>query len=181
MSSWCENVVVHCRLEKIKKMCNVMGIDMVYDPDPSYELTADNVKKMLAIYMRFRSCLTPRFSPIHASVCSLSVCCHCLQSSSEDDIKTKLFITDVIRNQGYAKLWDLICIWIILADSIQSKSDGLIWRFLNRLHHPAPVTGKLRLLVLQFLCILGNVDLHVQLTTLHNAICSTCSQTEWVE
>jgi uncharacterized protein YqhQ len=31
-----------------------MGIDMVYDPDPSYELTADNVKKMMAIYMRFR-------------------------------------------------------------------------------------------------------------------------------
>lgn len=35
-------------------MCNIMGIDMVYDPDPSYELTADNVKKMMAIYMRFR-------------------------------------------------------------------------------------------------------------------------------
>jgi len=43
-----------CRLEKITKMCNVMGIDMIYDPDPTYELTADNVKKMLAIYMRFR-------------------------------------------------------------------------------------------------------------------------------
>ena len=35
-------------------MCSVMGIDNVYDPDPTYELTADNVKKMLAIYMRFR-------------------------------------------------------------------------------------------------------------------------------
>jgi len=43
-----------CRLTKIEKMCNVMGIDMAYDPDPTYELTADNVKKMLAIYMRFR-------------------------------------------------------------------------------------------------------------------------------
>ena len=35
-------------------MCNIMGNDMVYDPDPTYELTADNVKKMMAIYMRFR-------------------------------------------------------------------------------------------------------------------------------
>jgi len=39
-------------------MCNVMGIDIIYDPDPTYELTADNVKKMLAIYMRFRSSVT---------------------------------------------------------------------------------------------------------------------------
>jgi len=42
------------RIDKIKKMCHVMGIDDVFDPDPTYELTADNVKKMLAIYMRFR-------------------------------------------------------------------------------------------------------------------------------
>ena len=39
---------------KIHKMCSIMGIDLVYDPDSTYELTADNVKKMLAIYMRFR-------------------------------------------------------------------------------------------------------------------------------
>lgn len=26
----------------------------MYDPDYTYELTTDNVKKMLAIYMRFR-------------------------------------------------------------------------------------------------------------------------------
>jgi hypothetical protein len=25
-----------------------------YDPDPTYELTTDNVKKILAIHMRFR-------------------------------------------------------------------------------------------------------------------------------
>jgi len=47
-----------CRLEKIRKMCSVMGIDIIYDPDPTYELTADNVKKMLAIYMRFRFSVT---------------------------------------------------------------------------------------------------------------------------
>jgi hypothetical protein len=35
-------------------MCSIMGIDIGYDPDPTYELTADNVKKMMAIYMRFR-------------------------------------------------------------------------------------------------------------------------------
>lgn len=32
-----------------------MGItDSEYDPDPTYELTTDNVKKILAVYMRFR-------------------------------------------------------------------------------------------------------------------------------
>ncbi|XP_060599995.1 E3 ubiquitin-protein ligase RNF213-like [Ruditapes philippinarum] len=42
------------RHEKILKLCKVMGIDMEHDPDDTYELTTDNVKKMLAIYMRFR-------------------------------------------------------------------------------------------------------------------------------
>jgi len=40
-------------------MCSVMGIENVHDPDATYELTADNVKKMLAIYMRFRFILNP--------------------------------------------------------------------------------------------------------------------------
>lgn len=31
-----------------------MGLEDVFDPDPTYELTTDNVKKILAIYMRFR-------------------------------------------------------------------------------------------------------------------------------
>jgi hypothetical protein len=31
-----------------------MGLDMPHDPDETYELTTDNVKKILAIYMRFR-------------------------------------------------------------------------------------------------------------------------------
>jgi hypothetical protein len=31
-----------------------MGIDSNGDPDPTYELTTDNVKKIMAIYMRFR-------------------------------------------------------------------------------------------------------------------------------
>ncbi|XP_052809415.1 E3 ubiquitin-protein ligase RNF213-like, partial [Mya arenaria] len=42
------------RLEKIMKLCNVMGIKTAHDPDPTYELTTDNVKKILAIHMRFR-------------------------------------------------------------------------------------------------------------------------------
>ncbi|XP_063404431.1 E3 ubiquitin-protein ligase rnf213-alpha-like [Mytilus trossulus] len=42
------------RHEKILKLCNVMGLDMAHDPDDTYELTTDNVKKILAIYMRFR-------------------------------------------------------------------------------------------------------------------------------
>ncbi|KAK3097976.1 hypothetical protein FSP39_014985 [Pinctada imbricata] len=42
------------RDKKIEKLCSVMGIEHPYDPDSTYELTTDNVKKMLAIYMRFR-------------------------------------------------------------------------------------------------------------------------------
>ncbi|KXJ23404.1 E3 ubiquitin-protein ligase RNF213 [Exaiptasia diaphana] len=32
----------------------VMGLENVFDPDPTYELTIDNMKKILAIHMRFR-------------------------------------------------------------------------------------------------------------------------------
>ena len=42
------------REKKIEKLCMVMGIKEPHDPDPTYELTTDNVKKILAIYMRFR-------------------------------------------------------------------------------------------------------------------------------
>nr|XP_022293483.1 E3 ubiquitin-protein ligase rnf213-alpha-like isoform X1 [Crassostrea virginica] len=42
------------RQEKLSKLCSVMGVEVPYDPDPTYELTTDNVKKILAIYMRFR-------------------------------------------------------------------------------------------------------------------------------
>ena len=54
MSIDLKNLCFSHRDQKILKMCNIMGIDMVHDPDDTYELTADNVKKMLAIYMRFR-------------------------------------------------------------------------------------------------------------------------------
>ncbi|XP_040922673.1 E3 ubiquitin-protein ligase rnf213-beta isoform X2 [Toxotes jaculatrix] len=47
------------RQNKIKRISCVVGakkgiMDNKFDPDPSYELTADNVMKMLAINMRFR-------------------------------------------------------------------------------------------------------------------------------
>ncbi|VDI80191.1 Hypothetical predicted protein, partial [Mytilus galloprovincialis] len=42
------------RGQKIEKLCQVMGLELVHDPDETYELTTDNVKKILAIYMRFR-------------------------------------------------------------------------------------------------------------------------------
>ena len=32
----------------------VLGVEDTIDPDNTYELTSDNVKKMLAIHMRFR-------------------------------------------------------------------------------------------------------------------------------
>ncbi|XP_029943449.1 E3 ubiquitin-protein ligase rnf213-beta [Salarias fasciatus] len=47
------------RTEKIRRISCVVGarkgvMDREFDPDPTYELTADNVMKMLAIHMRFR-------------------------------------------------------------------------------------------------------------------------------
>ncbi|XP_072229611.1 E3 ubiquitin-protein ligase rnf213-beta isoform X2 [Leuresthes tenuis] len=47
------------RADKIKRISCVVGAkkgitDREFDPDPTYELTADNVMKMLAIHMRFR-------------------------------------------------------------------------------------------------------------------------------
>ncbi|XP_022796393.1 E3 ubiquitin-protein ligase rnf213-alpha-like isoform X3 [Stylophora pistillata] len=40
--------------DKINQLCSVMGVNWLYDPDRAYELTTDNVKKILAIHMRFR-------------------------------------------------------------------------------------------------------------------------------
>uniref|UniRef100_A0A4W5LLN5 RING-type E3 ubiquitin transferase n=1 Tax=Hucho hucho TaxID=62062 RepID=A0A4W5LLN5_9TELE len=42
------------RQDKIECVCNVMGIQQHIDPDETYELTTDNILKMLAILMRFR-------------------------------------------------------------------------------------------------------------------------------
>ncbi|XP_067343642.1 E3 ubiquitin-protein ligase rnf213-beta isoform X4 [Channa argus] len=47
------------RADKIKRISCVVGAskgmkDKGFDPDPTYEITADNVMKMLAIHMRFR-------------------------------------------------------------------------------------------------------------------------------
>ena len=43
--------------EKIADLCTVLGVEtqIIQSPDKSYELTSDNVMKMLAIHMRFRS------------------------------------------------------------------------------------------------------------------------------
>ncbi|XP_053562489.1 E3 ubiquitin-protein ligase RNF213 [Bombina bombina] len=42
------------RDEKISKLCMVLGIQWPFDPDDTYELTMDNMLKILAIKMRFR-------------------------------------------------------------------------------------------------------------------------------
>uniref|UniRef100_A0A3Q3AP92 RING-type E3 ubiquitin transferase n=1 Tax=Kryptolebias marmoratus TaxID=37003 RepID=A0A3Q3AP92_KRYMA len=42
------------RWEKIERICRVLGIQWPLDPDETYELTTDNILKMLAIHMRFR-------------------------------------------------------------------------------------------------------------------------------
>ena len=41
-------------MARIQDLCSVMGINYLHDPDPTYELTTDNVEKILAIHMRFR-------------------------------------------------------------------------------------------------------------------------------
>lgn len=53
------NIPFFFRAEKISQLCSVMGVkwnltNPDYDPDGAYELTTDNVKKILAIHMRFR-------------------------------------------------------------------------------------------------------------------------------
>jgi hypothetical protein len=56
-----ENILTLSKIEKIAKLLNVMDIkwqysgEQIVDPDPSYELTMDNMLKMLAIYMRMRA------------------------------------------------------------------------------------------------------------------------------
>lgn len=42
------------REEKIKDLCMVLGVEHAIDVDKSYELTSDNVMKMMAIWMRFK-------------------------------------------------------------------------------------------------------------------------------
>uniref|UniRef100_UPI00398E3990 E3 ubiquitin-protein ligase rnf213-alpha-like isoform X1 n=2 Tax=Pristiophorus japonicus TaxID=55135 RepID=UPI00398E3990 len=42
------------RSEKIERLCTVLGIQWPLDPDETYELTTDNILKILAIHMRFR-------------------------------------------------------------------------------------------------------------------------------
>ncbi|XP_056432075.1 E3 ubiquitin-protein ligase rnf213-alpha-like [Gadus chalcogrammus] len=42
------------RGEKIESICNVLGTQQPLDPDETYELTTDNILKILAIHMRFR-------------------------------------------------------------------------------------------------------------------------------
>lgn len=37
----------------------VMGVVGTHDPDPTYELTIDNMKKILAIHMRLRYGVNP--------------------------------------------------------------------------------------------------------------------------
>ena len=42
------------KIQKIMKIAGVMGIEWLADPDPGYVLTLDNIRKILAILMRFR-------------------------------------------------------------------------------------------------------------------------------
>ena len=49
-----ENYYTLDKYAKLWKIAKVMGIEWLSDPDPGYVLTLDNVRKILAILMRFR-------------------------------------------------------------------------------------------------------------------------------
>ena len=50
------------RPQKLEMLRRVMGADGNHDPDPTYEFTIDNMKKLLAIHMRLRySCMITGF------------------------------------------------------------------------------------------------------------------------
>ena len=49
-----ENYEMWTKERKISSLCNVMGLKKIFDPDSTYELTVDNLIKILAIHMRFR-------------------------------------------------------------------------------------------------------------------------------
>ena len=49
-----ENYDNWTKSRKLEELCRVMGVENVHDPDETYELTMDNVKKILAVQMRFR-------------------------------------------------------------------------------------------------------------------------------
>ena len=53
-------LLAYFREDKIGQLCSVMGVQWLHDPDRAYELTTDNVKKILAIHMRFRYALVIR-------------------------------------------------------------------------------------------------------------------------
>ncbi|MCJ8738386.1 hypothetical protein PDJAM_G00035330 [Pangasius djambal] len=42
------------RADKIEHLCSVLGVKWPSDPDETYQLTMDNILKMMAIHMRFR-------------------------------------------------------------------------------------------------------------------------------
>uniref|UniRef100_A0A1I8FY75 ANK_REP_REGION domain-containing protein n=1 Tax=Macrostomum lignano TaxID=282301 RepID=A0A1I8FY75_9PLAT len=49
-----DNFENRSRTDKLDCLRRILGSENTADPDPSYELTADNARKMLAVYMRFR-------------------------------------------------------------------------------------------------------------------------------
>ncbi len=45
---------IHDREQKLEKLRTALGVEGGFDPDKTYELTSDNMQKMLAINMKFR-------------------------------------------------------------------------------------------------------------------------------
>ena len=61
-----QSIILLYRDEKIQRLCRVVGNDFPQDPDEAYELTTDNAKKMMAIFMRFRY--------VHVFVHDINIC-----------------------------------------------------------------------------------------------------------
>ena len=77
----------------IEKIATVMGIEYPDDPDESYVLTVDNLIKMLAIQMRFRSvcllfCLPVYSLSVHLSVCLMACILSCIHAHARTHVRT---------------------------------------------------------------------------------------------
>ncbi len=49
-----ENLDNVAKADKLEILSRILGVQQTFDPDATYELTTDNVKKLLAIYMRLK-------------------------------------------------------------------------------------------------------------------------------
>ena len=94
------------RRKRLEVLCRVMGLKE-FDPDETYELTMDNVMKILAIHMRFRYGANISHLPVASinSKCRMkSVHCERSQLFSIKNIQCLLFLKMFVFQFHYHSL-----------------------------------------------------------------------------